>query len=168
MSSKPPWPITGTGSTQPTRPKVGAKRGAGWLAALTTAVLAGIAVAGCGAAHKSLTTGQSAGPVIRQQQPYTTKLAAHANPGRAVRAAVTAYMTNQVNHDKITGPYQSNSCHHAGGTSHRMRYHCTVIAAKLTYPFDAVVQPASAEITYCQVVTPPIPSMRVPVTHRCT
>ncbi len=60
----------------------------------------------------------------------------------------------------------------AGSTAARQVLHCTAVTAssvgKLSYPFDGVVAPTSATITYCQRVQPPVPSMNIPVSRRCT
>ncbi len=63
-----------------------------------------------------------------------------------------------------------HSCHavsSAAGTV-RLALKCDVKAADVTYPFLGVVQPAVKQITYCQRVAPPVPSMNIPVSKRCT
>ena len=38
----------------------------------------------------------------------------------------------------------------------------------MNYPFDVVVTPANRRLTYCKRDYPPVPSMNIPVTARCT
>jgi len=80
-------------------------------------------------------------------------------------------MTHQISVGSMDGPIRRSSCRPAaGGTSGRLVFHCDVTASAqlVTYPFDGVVQPSAGVITYCQRVAPPIPSMNVPVSKRCT
>jgi len=106
-----------------------------------------------------------------QQAPQEAKLKAGASPTVALRAAVVGYMTHQISVGSMDGPIRRSSCRPAaGGTSGRLVFHCDVTASAqmVTYPFDGVVQPSAGVITYCQRVAPPIPSMNVPVSKRCT
>jgi hypothetical protein len=106
-----------------------------------------------------------------QQAPHGAKLKAGQSARAGVRAAVIAYMTHQINLGTMDGPIRRSSCRPAaGGTSARLVFHCDVTASAqiITYPFDGVVQPGAGLITYCQRVAPPIPSMNVPVSGRCT
>jgi hypothetical protein len=109
--------------------------------------------------------------VQQQQAPHQAKLTAGQPAAAGLRAAVLAYMTHQINVGSMDGPIKRSSCTPAaGGTGGRLVFHCAVTASAqiVTYPFDGVVQSASGEITYCQRVAPPIPSMNVPVSKRCT
>ena len=108
--------------------------------------------------------------VQQQQAPHVVKLKAGQSPVSGVHAAVVGYMTHQINVGSMDGPIKSSSCRPAGGTSSRQVFHCQVTASaqNVTYPFDGVVQPPSGVITYCQRVAPPVPSMNVPVSRRCT
>ena len=108
--------------------------------------------------------------VQQQQAPHVARLKRGESPARAIRAAVVAYMNHQINLGSMDGPIRSSSCHAAGGTSGRLLFRCAVTASAqlVTYPFDGVVQPALGRVTYCQRVTPPVPSMNVPVSRRCT
>lgn len=106
-----------------------------------------------------------------QQAPHSARLRAGQSAATGMRAAVVAYMTRQIGKGTMDGPIKHASCRPAaGGSSSRLVFHCDVTASALvvTYPFDGVVQPATRAITYCQRVTPPVPSMNVPVSRRCT
>ncbi len=109
--------------------------------------------------------------VVKQQQaPHTYRLGAGESPARGVRAAVVGYMQHQIAQGLMDGPITRSSCRAAGGSTDRLVFRCQVTASRqvLIYPFDGVVDPATGVVTYCQRVQPPIPSMNIPVSKRCT
>jgi hypothetical protein len=109
--------------------------------------------------------------LVRQQQaPRVARLVAGVAPTAGLRTAVVRYMNYEVNHGVMDGPVASSSCHpvSGGSDSSRLVLTCSVKAAGVTYPFLGVVQPAVKRITYCQRVAPPVPSMNIPVSKRCT
>ncbi len=107
--------------------------------------------------------------VQQQQAPHVVKLRV-GQPGEVgLRAAVVKYINSQVSHGAMPGPVKSSVCRTlTGGTTARQLFRCDVTAADVTYPFDGVVEPAASAITYCQRVAPPVPSMNIPVSKRCT
>ena len=109
--------------------------------------------------------------LVRQQQaPHTARLKAGEHAPAALRSAVLAYMSHQINLGAMDGPIKSSSCRPVGAGGARLVFHCDVTASAqtVTYPFDGVVQTTSGVVTYCQRVAPPVPSMNVPVSKRCT
>jgi hypothetical protein len=109
--------------------------------------------------------------LVRQQQaPHVATLGSSQSAAAGIHAAVVGYMTHEINVGSMDGPIRSSSCVRTGGPSSRQVFHCQVTASaqQVTYPFDGVVEPASGVITYCQRVAPPVPSMNVPVSRRCT
>jgi hypothetical protein len=110
--------------------------------------------------------------LVRQQQaPHVARAASGEAPAVAARRAVVAYMNRQINSGSMAGPIRHASCRAAAGSTRgRLVFHCFVTASALvvTYPFDDVVQPRAGTVTYCQRVAPPIPSMNIPVSRRCT
>jgi hypothetical protein len=111
--------------------------------------------------------------VEQQQAPHVTRLAAHSHGTAAVSSAVTRYMSFEVSRGFIAGPLDGHAmCAPDGGTAARQTFRCKVYAGqgagRLMYPFDAVVQPTAQRVTYCQVVTSPLPSLpSPPVTAAC-
>ena len=107
---------------------------------------------------------------VRQQQaPHVVKLKPGVTPSDGLHTAVVGYMTKQIDDGAMDGPINRASCRSVrGGTTARQVLRCDVTAADVNYPFDGVVQPAAGVITYCQRVTPPVPSMNIPVSKRCT
>jgi hypothetical protein len=110
--------------------------------------------------------------VEQQQAPHVVKLAAGTTPLAGADAAVHAYMSTEVSRGLISGPVDGHaSCTAQGGSASRLRFRCTIRAGakvtRLKYPFAAVVTPAAARVTYCQVVTPPYPLTEVPLQAAC-
>jgi hypothetical protein len=109
--------------------------------------------------------------LVRQQQaPHHAKLGAGASAVNTLRNSITTWMTRQISLGNMNGPIKRLSCRTtAASTSARLVYSCELAAsAALTYPFDGVVQRSSGAITWCQRVTPPVPSMNVPLSKSCT
>lgn len=110
--------------------------------------------------------------LVRQQQaPHVARIRAGETPAVAARRSVVAYLTRLINRGSIDGPIRRVACHPASGsTGARLVFHCDLTASALmvTYPFYEVVQPSAGRVTYCQRIAPPIPSMTVPLSRRCT
>lgn len=107
--------------------------------------------------------------VREQQAPHHARLRPGQRAAAALRGSIVAWMSGQINRGSIDGPIRHSSCSPAGGTTERLVFHCAVTASAqmVTYPFDGVVETAGA-ITWCQRVAPPVPSMNIPVSKRCT
>lgn len=106
--------------------------------------------------------------VGQDQRPHIVALAAGVAPAAATRDAVTRYMRAQIRSGVIDGRLTRSTCARAGGSDARQAWRCTVVVASVSYPFDAVVQPAAERLTYCKRDMPPVPSMNIPVSARCT
>jgi hypothetical protein len=107
--------------------------------------------------------------VRQQQQPHVVALKTGQSGSEVLRGAVVRYINSQVAHGAMPGPVKKSVCRVAGGgTTARAVYHCSVTAADVTYPFDGVVEPSARAVTFCQRVAPPVPSMNIPVSKRCT
>ena len=102
--------------------------------------------------------------VAQQQAPHRVHLVRSA-PDAAAAAAVTAYMTREVDLGFITGPLVGAArCGplSGSGSALRCRIRSGPSSARLMYPFDVVVHPAAREVVFCQVVTSPDPSVPSP------
>ncbi len=107
--------------------------------------------------------------VGHDQAPHVVRLGAHIAPAAAIRAAVVSYMKHQVSGGSIDGPVTSSGCTRAAGsTGARLAFRCDVVAASVTYPFLGVVDTAARQVTYCKRDAPPVPSMNIPVSRRCS
>lgn len=106
--------------------------------------------------------------VGQDQRPHVVALAPSAAAGKALKKAVTAYMRSQVSRGMINGELMGSRCSRTGGSRSRQLWRCDVVVANVRYPFDAVIEPAARRITYCKRDAPPVPSMNIPVSPRCT
>lgn len=107
--------------------------------------------------------------VEQQQAPHHAKLRAGLPAVSGLRHSISVWMNHAISIGAMNGPIRSVSCHPAAGsTSARLVYSCDLKASTaLTYLFDGVVQSSTGAITWCQRVTPPVPSMNVPVSKSC-
>jgi hypothetical protein len=106
--------------------------------------------------------------VKQQQAPNVFRFKPGVTATAGAKQAVDRYMSYEVSHGAMDGPIKSSTCKRVGGTSARQVLQCRVTASVVTYPFDVVVAPGARRVTYCQRVAPPVPTMNVPVSHRCT
>lgn len=107
--------------------------------------------------------------VGEDQAPHVASLSRGVATVAGVAATVRAVMAGEVARSEIDGPIERSYCRVARGSSPgRLVYGCTVEAADVNYPFDAVVTPSARQITYCKRDLPPVPSMNIPVSPRCT
>jgi hypothetical protein len=107
--------------------------------------------------------------VTQDQAPHVAPLPHGVGTASAVAATVQTLIAGEIRRSEIVGPIERSGCRPARGSSPgRLVYGCTVEAASVNYPFDAVVVPAARQITYCKRDQPPVPSMNIPVSTRCT
>jgi hypothetical protein len=106
--------------------------------------------------------------VSQQQAPHVFKLRGAVTATAGAKQAVDRYMSYEISHGAMDGPLKSSTCKSVGGTKSRSVLQCRVTASVVTYPFDVVVAPSAHTATYCQRVAPPVPTMNIPVSGRCT
>jgi hypothetical protein len=106
--------------------------------------------------------------VEQDQAPHVAKLEAGEAPAVAITQAVRSDINHSVNQGFINGPIERVACATLKPAGHVLRYHCTVEAANIGYPFLGVVDVSAKKVTYCKKDPPPIPSQNVPVSKRCT
>jgi hypothetical protein len=91
--------------------------------------------------------------------------------GRASRAAVTGAirhdMTVRISEGQAAGPLQRVGCTTTARRGRQAGYRCRAIAAGVGYPYQAVLDRSTRRLTFCKHDTPPVPSMNIPVSHRC-
>jgi hypothetical protein len=106
--------------------------------------------------------------VEQDQAPHVVRLGAGAAPAAALERALHAQMAHQIALGQIGGPLGRSTCHSTGaGAGGRRAYVCRVLAAHVSYPFFAVTDTRTHQITYCKRDAPPIPSENIPVSRRC-
>ena len=107
--------------------------------------------------------------VGHDQAPHVVTLAAHVPASSAIRGAVVAYMKRQIANGSIEGTLMKAGCTPAKGSSPtRLAFRCQVMVGNVYYPFLGVVDTTARQITYCKRDYPPVPSMNIPVSKRCT
>ncbi len=105
--------------------------------------------------------------VSQDQAPRVATLKAGVAPAGGATAAVTAAITRELRAGAITGRLQGSSCTlTATASAARRAFRCRVEVGNVYYPFDAVV--VGRTVTYCKRDYPPVPSMNIPVSARCT
>jgi hypothetical protein len=103
------------------------------------------------------------------QAPHVVPLRPGFSPQGGLVAAVTAFVRDEIAHGTITGALQRSACRAAaGGRAGRPVFRCTVEVGDVYYPFDGVVVPRRRQVTFCKRDYPPVPSMHIPVSARCT
>lgn len=107
--------------------------------------------------------------VVQQDQvPHTAALKPGAAPRSGIARVVRADMTAMLATGTIEGPLRHVGCNQTGDHSGHLLFRCTAVAGGVNYPFLGVVDVRAGQVTYCKRDEPPVPSMNVPVSSRCT
>jgi Tfp pilus assembly protein PilX len=106
--------------------------------------------------------------VEQDEAPHVAVLRASETPAVAIERAVRSEINHSVNQGFINGPIEHAGCAAVKPIGRVLRYHCTVVAANINYPFLGVVDLRTKQITYCKKDPPPVPSENVRVNRRCT
>jgi Tfp pilus assembly protein PilX len=106
--------------------------------------------------------------VEQDEAPHVARVTAGEATAAAITKAVRADINHSVNQGFINGPIEHAGCAAVKTIGRVVRYHCTVVAANINYPFLGVVDLRTRQITYCKKDPPPVPSENVPVSRRCT
>lgn len=106
--------------------------------------------------------------VEQDQAPHTAALKPGAAPRAGVTAAVRADMDAMVATGTIEGPLSHVRCTHTGDHAGRALFRCTAVAGGVNYPFLGAIDARTRQVTYCKRDEPPVPSMNIPVSSRCT
>lgn len=108
---------------------------------------------------------------IRQDEaPHVAALGADVSAQTALQRAIATDARARVVHGQLTGPLQSVRCVPAGVAHDRRRpFRCTVESAGNPYPFVAVADQRTKQLTWCKVDPPPTPGapLEVPVSASC-
>lgn len=104
------------------------------------------------------------------QAPHTAALPSGVPVLAGLERAIKGDVRARISHGEITGPLQSVRCR-AGGPARagRRPFSCTVSSAGIEYPFLAVLDERTLELTWCKVDSSPLPGNppEVPVSPRC-
>lgn len=106
--------------------------------------------------------------VGQDQAPHVGAVAPGQAPRSALAHAVGGAMRAMIAVGTIDGPLQRTGCTPTGHRHGDLTFKCTAVAAHVSYPFLGVVNATAHRLVYCKRDQPPVPSMDVPVSRRCT
>jgi hypothetical protein len=103
------------------------------------------------------------------QAPHTAPLHAGLPPRVALERAIAADARGRIEKGELTGRLQSVHCNPPGAPhGGRRAFRCTATAAGVAYPFLAVADESTRQLTWCKVDPPPVSGApEVPVSPRC-
>jgi hypothetical protein len=103
--------------------------------------------------------------VSQDQAPHVVRLRPHTRARAGLVGAVRADMTQRINTGQIDGQLDHVTCarRHPGPG-----YSCIATADQVEYDYLGVVDVPAHRVTYCRRDPPPVPSMNIPVSRRCT
>jgi hypothetical protein len=108
--------------------------------------------------------------VEEDQAPHVAAWRSHTPVPMALKHAITGDVNTRIATQQLTGPLQSVHCAPSGAASAgRMPYRCTVTTAGIAYPFLAIADKQSGQLTWCKVDPPPSfgGSTSIPISSRC-
>lgn len=106
--------------------------------------------------------------VEQDQAPHVARVTPGQSPLVAARAAVRADVNTMINKGIIDGTLTRTRCATTHRRAGRVAFACTAVVASVNYPFVGVVDVPARRVTYCKHDEPPVPSMNIPVSPRCT
>jgi hypothetical protein len=106
--------------------------------------------------------------IEEDQAPHTARLGAGVATLTALERSISADARGRVRSGNLTGPFQSVHCEAKGTTDANRTFRCTVRAAGLAYPYLAVLNGRTRQVTWCKLDPPPVSGApEVPVSPRC-
>jgi hypothetical protein len=106
--------------------------------------------------------------IEEDQAPHAVRLAAGTATLIAVERAISGDAHSRIQAGNLTGPFQSVRCEPKEAAGGNRAFRCTVHAAGVAYPYLAVLDERTRQLTWCKVDPPPISSSpEVPVSARC-
>jgi hypothetical protein len=104
-----------------------------------------------------------------QQAPHVVHFTGTLPPTAAIEHAIAAYMTNEINFNRLAGPLRTTLCFAVSlAAGAHVVYRCSALARGTSYPFEGVVDRRTRLIVYCRHNPPPEPRDRVALSRRCT
>lgn len=116
----------------------------------------------------------SSATMEEEQQPHTAKLKAGLTPAHALESAIKTWIDGQYEKNGSWGGEVSRAtCTPASGstqTADRIALKCTLVIARVSYPFRGVVQPKRGHAIYCEKIAYPAEygQKTVPLPSACT
>lgn len=106
--------------------------------------------------------------VIHDQAPHSSPLPPGAALGIALQRAIAADVRNRVRRKELGGPAGRVRCTAAkSARASRRPYRCTALTGVVAYPFLAVVDLRTHQLTWCKFDQIPAGEGAVPLSPRC-
>jgi hypothetical protein len=108
--------------------------------------------------------------IAQDEAPHAATLPAGVPTLGALERAIAGDVHRRIAHNELTGPFESVRCHaESSARAGRQAFTCTVRSGGLEYPFDAVADGRTRQLTWCKVDPPPEANapLEVPVSARC-
>jgi hypothetical protein len=106
--------------------------------------------------------------IEEDQAPHAVRLVAGTATLTALKRAISDDAHSRIQAGDLTGPFQSVHCEAKGAAGANRAFRCTVHAAGVVYPYLAVLNERTRQLTWCKVDPPPVSGApEVPVSARC-
>lgn len=106
--------------------------------------------------------------IEEDQAPHTARLATGVATLTTLERAISNDAHSRIQAGNLTGPFQSVHCEAKRVAAANRTFHCTVNAASVKYPYLAVLDERTRQLTWCKLDPPPTGSApEVPVSPRC-
>jgi hypothetical protein len=106
--------------------------------------------------------------IEEDQAPHTARFATGVAMLTALERAISGDARSRIQAGNLTGPFQSVRCEAKGAVGANRAFRCTVHAAGVAYPYLAVLDEHTRQLTWCKLDPPPVSGApEVPVSTRC-
>jgi hypothetical protein len=106
--------------------------------------------------------------IEEDQAPHTARLGGGVATLTALESAISSDAHSRIQSGNLTGPFQSVHCEAKGAAGANRAFRCTVHAAGVAYPYLAVLDEHTRQLTWCKLDPPPVSGApEVPVSARC-
>lgn len=106
--------------------------------------------------------------IEEDQAPQRARLNAGVATLTALERAISGDAHGRIHAGDLTGPFQSVHCEAKGAAGANRAFRCSVHAAGVAYPYLAVLDERTRQLTWCKVDPPPASGApEAPVSARC-
>lgn len=105
--------------------------------------------------------------VHQEQAPHVIRVSSPSAARGSLVLHVRRFMQRQVTANLVPGPLQRVRCWEHARRGSVLGFHCSAMAADISYPFVAVYTPGTHRTVFCKKVYAPVASENIPVSRRC-
>jgi hypothetical protein len=106
--------------------------------------------------------------IEEDQAPHNARLGVGVATLTALERAISGDARGRIQSGNLTGPFRGVHCEAKGAVGFNRAFRCTVHAASVAYPYLAVLNTRTRQLTWCKVDPPPVSGApEVPVSARC-